>query len=309
MNPRIDDLIVLAALGELTEQEAQELDQAVRADAVVAADLADALSSAATLQGAAAETPPSDLKTSVMDAIAGLAQEPPTVVENHATHPGDAGTTDTTDKAENEAQTQPRGLKPPPSPGVIPGVSPEAGPTSSVGGATSDKAGATVDSPGGQAPEVRSIGSARSLRRTAPWIAAAAAAIVIVVGAVVVLSDGGDADGHSAEIAAVMEADDAAAHSVAGDIGELEFVYSPSQEAFVLVADSLELPPENSTYQVWLVADGGQTSLGTFEPDDDGDMEMRADGIDPSGATIGITLEPKGGSEIPTEPMVAQSVV
>ena len=30
MNPRIDDLIALAALGELTEQESAELDAAVR---------------------------------------------------------------------------------------------------------------------------------------------------------------------------------------------------------------------------------------------------------------------------------------
>lgn len=173
------------------------------------------------------------------------------------------------------------------------------GPGGSVSGAPGE--------PHTRAPDVRSIDSARSRRRFTPWIAAAAAAVVVVVGAVVVLSGDSD-DGRSAEIAAVIEADDAQPHSVAGEIGELEFVYSPSQQAFVLVGDGLQLPPEDATYQVWLVKEEGQSSLGTFEPDDDGDMEMRADGIDPSGATIGITLEPEGGSEVPTEPMVAQSV-
>ncbi len=259
MNPRIDDLIALAALGELSDQEQRELDAAAAADPVVAAELADALASAAALQSAAAEAPPPGLKMSVMDAIAGLPQDPPMPT------------------------------------------------TGAVG---TDVAGSPPASrPPDDLPSARPIGSAPSRRRFTPWLAVAAA-VVVVVGAVVVATtgDGGD-DGRSAEIAAVLEADDAQPHSVAGEIGELEFVYSPSQEAFVLVADSLELPPDDATYQVWLVREDGQSSLGTFEPDEDGDMEMRAEGIDPTGATIGITLEPEGGSEQPSEPMVAESVV
>ncbi|MET0908926.1 MAG: anti-sigma factor, partial [Ilumatobacteraceae bacterium] len=109
-------------------------------------------------------------------------------------------------------------------------------------------------------------------------------------------------------IAAVVDADDAVVHSVSGPIGELEFVYSAEEDAFVLVGDSLEAAPPESTYQVWLVSDGTFTSLGTFEPDpDDGSMEMRADGIDPTGSTIGITVEPAGGSDQPTLPPVAAS--
>ena len=74
----------------------------------------------------------------------------------------------------------------------------------------------------------------------------------------------------------------------------------------MLVGDSLAAAPPESTYQVWLVSDGDFTSLGTFEPDADGSMEMRADGIDPTGSTIGITVEPVGGSEQPTLPPVAR---
>jgi anti-sigma-K factor RskA len=71
----------------------------------------------------------------------------------------------------------------------------------------------------------------------------------------------------------------------------------------------LEPAPADATYQVWLVNDGGFTSLGTFEPEPDGSMEMRGDGIDPTGSTIGITVEPVGGSDQPTSPPVAESIV
>ena len=76
MNSRIDDLIALAALGELSEQESAELDAAVAADPAVAAELDEALASAAALQSSPAEPPPPQLKQSVMDAIAGVPQLP-----------------------------------------------------------------------------------------------------------------------------------------------------------------------------------------------------------------------------------------
>ena len=50
MNERIDDLIALAALGELTDDESRELDHAVQSDPEVAAELAAALEAAAAVQ-------------------------------------------------------------------------------------------------------------------------------------------------------------------------------------------------------------------------------------------------------------------
>ncbi len=135
---------------------------------------------------------------------------------------------------------------------------------------------------------------------------AAAAVLVLVAGGVIVATN---QDSDEDPIAAVVEADDAVSHSVSGPIGDLEFWYSPQENAVVLVGDSLEPVPSDETYQVWLVSDGNFTSLGTFEPDADGSMEMRGDGIDPTGSTIGITVEPIGGSAQPTSPPVAESVV
>lgn len=74
---RIDELIALAALGELTEAEAAELDLALAADDEVAAELAADLTMAADLQAIHREAPPAALKDSVMAAIDGLAQGVP----------------------------------------------------------------------------------------------------------------------------------------------------------------------------------------------------------------------------------------
>jgi anti-sigma-K factor RskA len=61
----------------------------------------------------------------------------------------------------------------------------------------------------------------------------------------------------------------------------------------------------NSTYQVWLVDVGGARSVGLFEPEPDGRVSVAFAGVDPAGFTLGITVEPDGGSETPTDPIVA----
>ena len=163
MNPRIDDLIVLAALGELTAEQAAELDRHAATDPQVASELDRALATAAMLQSPSAEAPSAALKHSVMDAITGLAQDP--------------------------------AARPSPAAKAILGPSTPAD------------------------ADVLPIGSAHSRRRFPPWVAAAAAVLVIALGAAVVISRDSDSGGLDAEIAAVIEADDAQPHSVAGEIG------------------------------------------------------------------------------------------
>ena len=131
--------------------------------------------------------------------------------------------------------------------------------------------------------------------------------LTLVVGGVIIATNSTSSDQDP--IAAVVDADDAVSQTVTGSIGELELVYSQDEEAFVLVGDSVEPLPADSTYQVWLVNTGDPTSLGTFEPDADGSMGMRADGVDPTGSTIAITVEPAGGSPQPTTSPVAQTSV
>ena len=66
---RIDELIALTALGEITPAEEAELDAAIAADASVADELAADLAVAARLQAAHREPPPATLKQNVMEAI------------------------------------------------------------------------------------------------------------------------------------------------------------------------------------------------------------------------------------------------
>jgi anti-sigma-K factor RskA len=75
---RIDELIALAALGELTESDELELSAAARVDPAVASELAQALASAAAIQELSAEEPPAGLRDSVLAAVGRTPQESPT---------------------------------------------------------------------------------------------------------------------------------------------------------------------------------------------------------------------------------------
>jgi anti-sigma-K factor RskA len=73
---RIDDLIALAALGELTDAEQRELDDLLEHDASAAHELDADLATAAALQRTY-EPPPIELKARVMSAISAIAQDTP----------------------------------------------------------------------------------------------------------------------------------------------------------------------------------------------------------------------------------------
>jgi hypothetical protein len=75
INTRIDELLVLAALGELSETDDAELNDALAADSALAAELAADLAVAAQLQSIAEVAPPAAVKQFVMDAITGVAQD------------------------------------------------------------------------------------------------------------------------------------------------------------------------------------------------------------------------------------------
>lgn len=72
---RIDELIALAALGELSPDERRELDEAVRNDPAIASELDEALHIAAALQRPQADAPPAALRDSVLAAISATPQD------------------------------------------------------------------------------------------------------------------------------------------------------------------------------------------------------------------------------------------
>lgn len=72
---RIDELIALATLGELSDSDERELHEAAQRDPVLAAELDEALATAAALQRGGAEPPPPSLRASVLAAIAQTPQD------------------------------------------------------------------------------------------------------------------------------------------------------------------------------------------------------------------------------------------
>ena len=84
--------------------------------------------------------------------------------------------------------------------------------------------------------------------------------------------------------------------------------YAPSKGLF-LMANNMEPLPQSKVYQLWLLpADGGSPmACGTFKPDPRGNVVMHhpmKSGI--QAKAFAITIEPEGGSQTPTMPIVMQ---
>ncbi len=72
---RIDELLALAALGELTDVDERELAAVAQRDSAVADELAQVLASAAAIQASEAEEPPAGLRADVLASIHQTPQE------------------------------------------------------------------------------------------------------------------------------------------------------------------------------------------------------------------------------------------
>lgn len=153
-------------------------------------------------------------------------------------------------------------------------------------------------------------------RRRARWMPAAAAAAIalIAVAGVVLINDGAANDDVADDVVAeVIDASDASNWQFDGDLvagggsGSLRAVYSADADALVLEGVGIDPLSDAETYQLWLVdaTDDRVESVGVFRPDDDGRVLLAFEGADPDESMLGITVEPAGGSEQPTLPIVA----
>jgi anti-sigma-K factor RskA len=115
---------------------------------------------------------------------------------------------------------------------------------------------------------------------------------------------------HRNELAAVIE-DPAARHvalrGVPGEpaTGSVSLHVQPSGDA-VVDASSLAALDPTKTYELWFLDDQGAHSAATFTPDDSGvaRVRFRAPVSDPD--LFGVTVEPAGGSDAPTSPIIFQ---
>jgi anti-sigma-K factor RskA len=157
--------------------------------------------------------------------------------------------------------------------------------------------------------------SARARLATVASIAVAAAAVVTVLGINLANADNRVAhlQGAIEETAhtAVVAAEDTQGHKVvrlenSNNVELATFVTVPSGQGY-LVNSSLPKLPSNETYQLWGVVQGQPISLGLLGRSPQMVTYTLAGSVRPS--KLGITVEPAGGSAVPTKSMLASGAV
>ena len=251
MNERIEDLILLAAIGEISDDEQRELEAATASDPEVAAELAAELETSALLLSSAAESAPPSLRASVLSEIESTLQDPG----------ADA---------------------------IVEGAAPMAPPVALANDGVSDvEQSPTTGSTAGD--EVVSLSEHRAKRnRLVPILSAAAAAVVLMVGAIVVFTGGDDIDPIAAVAEADDAVERPLSGQLDGT---LAVVHSPSEDAIVLDGSGLPAIAGDKTYVLWVITPDAATPVGEFRPDDDGRVELRLDGVDPGEGDLGVTEE------------------
>lgn len=145
------------------------------------------------------------------------------------------------------------------------------------------------------------------LRRSRPiygLVAAAAALLIVAVLAGALITTTNELDDTRDQLASERErveqlAQTEGAMRLEGPSGDVIGAMLPTDEGGVFVVHGLDDPPNDHTYQVWLLDDGQPTSAGTFDPASGvGGLQTdhSLDGVD----GVAVTVEPAGGSRAPT---------
>ncbi len=151
---------------------------------------------------------------------------------------------------------------------------------------------------------------ARWFTRPVALLTTAAAAAALIIGGVVVTNQLGEQAYQQAQedkLAQITAADDARrlTAEVAGG-GLATLVWSNELGSAALMVDGIASLPESKTYQLWYIDEDGARPAGTFDVGASGSTWRVLDGAMTEGDTIGLTVEPAGGSNTPTtRPVVA----
>jgi len=159
-------------------------------------------------------------------------------------------------------------------------------------------------------PVTDDLGAARKRRdeRRRPqgmrnWLVGVAAAAVIALGGVGV---GAYMANQNDPLNQVLQAGDVrqATVNVAGG-GTATVSLSPSKDAIVVKMNDVPAPPAGKVYQMWLIPKDGSAPVSQGLMDEQAlSKPAVVQGIH-SAASLGITVEPAGGSKAPTLPTVA----
>jgi anti-sigma-K factor RskA len=151
---------------------------------------------------------------------------------------------------------------------------------------------------------------ARWFTRPVAVLTAVAAAAALVVGGVVVtdqLTNQSDQQAQIDELTAITAASDSRrlTSNVEGG-GTATVVWSHSLASAAIMVDGIAALPADKAYQLWYIDEAGARPAGTFTVGASGSTWRVLDGEMGAGDTIGVTIEPAGGSDAPTtDPVVA----
>lgn len=172
------------------------------------------------------------------------------------------------------------------------------------------------------APATGEAGAARSPRRRPGWLPRqswaarlALAAAVVSVALVGIFGVTASSEQHqlhqdqerSRQVAAVLTARDAVMlDAKVRTGGTAAVVMSRSERALVFAAAGLRVLPSSKRYELWLIGPGGERSAGMLPAPRQGRTgPVVAAGL-AIGDRLGLTIEPAGGSNQPTSPMILE---
>ena len=132
-------------------------------------------------------------------------------------------------------------------------------------------------------------------------MAAVGAAIVLLIALIGARHELDQARARNAALAAVLSAPDSRAVTQAmSSGGRVTLVYSLRRQAMIVTTHGLPAPPPGKVYQLWFIGPPATRSAGLLP----GSQAGRAGPVLSSGLargdTIGLTIEPAGGTRLPT---------
>jgi anti-sigma-K factor RskA len=149
----------------------------------------------------------------------------------------------------------------------------------------------------------------RRWRPTPATLLAAAAVVVALACAALALDARRDVDRLEDEVALaeLAQAPDLTSVELSGGPGATWFTYATSRDEGVLVGHGLAPAPARRTYQLWLISGGVPRPAGVFDPDDEGRVRLAVPEAPRPGDRLAVTVEPTGGSLLPTSDPVRAS--
>jgi anti-sigma-K factor RskA len=151
---------------------------------------------------------------------------------------------------------------------------------------------------------------ARWYGRPAVAIMASAAAVLLIVGGIAganIAIQGANASQQADALAAITTASDVQrAQASVSTGGTATLVWSLHLKKSALIGKNLTRLTAGKTYELWYInAEGTATPAGLFESNGASTLQVLS-GLMTKGDTVGVTVEPSGGSKSPTtKPIVA----